>query len=791
MTTDQITWKHRLTSIVNVVVVVAIIVVGWDYWDGNSEPGKRLPPGESVPEPVRSDDELRPLLWDPQANSVERHRAMQVWGQLGAKAVPILVDGLESRHPSARKYVMQSLCRIGPDAAPAVPVLRKLLHDEDAVVREGAVDALYFIGDFDEALIADLAPMLADNSEGVRTAVSQALVGLGAQSSTSLPVLRELLQYTDPSVRELTSNVLAAIGRPAVDHVLQMVEHESAYVRREAMRTLIRLPIPEDVTKAVSLVHPGLSAQDGQERLAAYRCFAHWRELSLVDCRRGLHDPLDEIVHTALNRLADMPDEAVPAIAELVALLEPLQSRIESSGIGFVVYVNTARVLRNEVFATLAAIGAHPEAQSAVPFLLHAINDDEIPELPELRARLALGNKIVALQYHWPEWLSAICSDHEFVAERLIVGLEGDEDLAISACARCLRQIAPQRVPGLVSRMEKQLLGANPVARWRARCAFEGFGPAAAESVPVLVAELKRHREETQSSVMHALAAIGPGAKSALPEMVAVLEQTPVDDHEWSWLVRVMRDFGPTAAPAVPELVRQLKRMYFKRATRDDRWNDRAVEDCVTTLGEIGPAAAEKSLPLLRVLAFDRTIMPRRPRLRYTVFKTLLKVVTGNDRLQRELAVELIEHLTASLQTEPPTADYGVSRQRAPSIETVFERYDRALWVRTLGQFEAFPELIVPVLIDALDDDTGGVQLEAIDALARFGSDAKPAVAILQELIARKGSTDRVSMLLPVRPEHENIAQLTEDPQTVGKVWGRSIRGAVRDAIAAIQVVCP
>ena len=66
--------------------------------------------------------------------------------ELGASAVPLLVEVLGDDQASARAWSAWVLGQIGPEAAVALPELEQRLEDEDATVVQSAAEAIRRIG---------------------------------------------------------------------------------------------------------------------------------------------------------------------------------------------------------------------------------------------------------------------------------------------------------------------------------------------------------------------------------------------------------------------------------------------------------------------------------------------------------------------------------------------------------------------------------------------------------------------------------------------------------------------
>lgn len=728
----------------NLVFVVVLILVGWEYWEqprnSNSDwPGK----DEQFQSDLKPDAELLESFWDPDATSIDRHLGIQLWSRRGAEAVPALLEALERRHPCGRKYIVQALAAMGAEAHGAVLTLQALLQDPEAEIRRVSVDALDQIGDHDATVISDLALMLCDEDASVRDSASVALVGIGIR---------------------------------AVPDVSRLVDHEAAFVRWHVVETLRSLAAADDAGQAVEVVRTVIRDPDNRVRAAVYRCLAEWQQLTLADCRRGLHDSQEEVIRLSLADLADMNEDALPAAEDLIELLQRTNAEIESTQVDDRRRSRRVRDRRNRIFNTLARIGPHPQTQPAVPLLLEVM--DQEPNSIELNS---------------PGWLIRICTDRQLVIDRLTTGLKNGMDWQIAAYGECLRQYAPDVAGEQVPRLLEQLEKGDPQARLRALYAVQGLGPLVSQAVPAIVAELKSGNMATQPAALAALAAIGPAAQPAVPTLVEILESVPAKN--WSvaqHVVRTIGQIGPAAVEAVPELTRQLKLQIARGKLVPVGLSAGLSMEIVVTLGKIGPAGGEQCLPVLRRMAFERRSSPDSLQLRPAIFDALAKIAADDDRFCRDVAEELIAKLAESRRSSQSARMSTNARARMLSASLVYSVFDRGLYVRTLGEFESLPEVIVPVLVDVLDSDVDAVRILAADAVARFGSQAERAIPSLQALRDADGSDVPVPPIMLEHGPNSSDAWDTELADYYEHAAQRRPNRSLREAAeTALQVIEP
>jgi hypothetical protein len=175
----------------------------------------------------RSDAALRPLAdalassvtwdagggYDPWWESVAEHACMAL-GQLGARAVPLLIEKLA--HPSAgcREQAARALSRIGASAHPAIPTLEGLAHDASESVQIAAGAALGSIRPKDASARLEVERLLA--TPETRLAGFAASYSLPSEERARLVgQFTSLLRDEDPGIREHALRQLGSLGSSA------------------------------------------------------------------------------------------------------------------------------------------------------------------------------------------------------------------------------------------------------------------------------------------------------------------------------------------------------------------------------------------------------------------------------------------------------------------------------------------------------------------------------------------------------------------------------------------------
>jgi HEAT repeat protein len=267
------------------------------------------------------------------------------WQHTGARAVPGLIDALQSGDLQTQMLAAQGLRHIGQPAQAAVPILIELA--------------------------------IGQGSSSIQTEAAGALppIDLSAGRKVMVRWLPKL-QDPDPQVRRDAAAALGALGpvaKPAVHSLLGIANDPNTIVRDRVVRALAAIALPPE------LVARGLTQalQDPEwtVRYAAISPFSFGGVLnpeSLAALRPLVHDPNEMVARLAhlfsldqgsdrtlpllqLTKLGPRAAEAVPKLASLLTADRPLERYLAA--------------------CTLESVG--PSAVQAVPALQRTLDDPD------------------------------------------------------------------------------------------------------------------------------------------------------------------------------------------------------------------------------------------------------------------------------------------------------------------------------------------------------------------------------------------------------------------------------
>lgn len=163
-----------------------------------------------------------------------------------AKAVPVLIQVIETRSALFRSHAAESLGQIADRRA--VGALVPLLKDADPGVRVNAAAALVRIPD--KQCVDPLRNALNDEDEDVRIHALQALAEIG--DTRAVPAILERLDDRSPAVQVVAAEALGQCGDArAVEPLLERLKSDDEAILLRAISALRRL---KDVRSAQALV---------------------------------------------------------------------------------------------------------------------------------------------------------------------------------------------------------------------------------------------------------------------------------------------------------------------------------------------------------------------------------------------------------------------------------------------------------------------------------------------------------------------------------------------------------
>jgi HEAT repeat protein len=559
-----------------------------------------------------------------------RQRAAKALGELGSvakEATPALIRALDDESSYVAAEAVVALGKIGPDAGAAVPHL--LEAAQDSVLRASAVKkSLRSIVKGSDKHLPALRKGMKHKDVRVRGAAAHALGCCGASARQDLEAA--ILKDKEASVRDEalvticeagpTSAVyptIAAKLRKAGDlrQQVRMVQGLAAFAKtdnkaREALRVALESrysQVRNLAAEALATVQSG-SSQDAAALVATFvrRGSNTALRKAIVACGVSAVAPLDKALNQertvgalavrllaqigpksvpALGRATNHPDREVrrAAVGALIKMGKDGSAALEkaaASGKGF--SRHTVQGLAKHggtVVPALRQLLKSPHADMAARSL-GRIGAEAEPALPDLwRKWTAPGSDSRAKEY---------CAK----AYKLII-LELPPDKAAPVIRRALLTRQPSStvlslVPSLGSKH------ASGLAR-------------------LVMPHLRSRYSKSQEMAALALAAAGPAARAALPDLTRLLRSPQ------SGVVRAaamaLGEIGPAAAPTVPALTK----------LASSPFNSREKLAAIWALGQIGPGARAA------VVALKKGIPSKDPRVRCYSAKSLWQV-TGDKR---------------------------------------------------------------------------------------------------------------------------------------------------------------
>ncbi|MFB7451144.1 PBS lyase [Streptomyces sp. NPDC056194] len=463
--------------------------------------------------------------------------------------------------------------------------------------------------------------LVSDADPEVRLAAPCALASLHPEPARVLNLLRERLTVERDT--EVRLALVAAVGRLALRHASLRAETVEwlGWLARAAQDPGLRLAalaqrarcapgdIPDDVVPWVTglleeiRTSANRPAAPGTERAATPTLIGQVREL-LEEHAAGRPAPwTEELLRTLHAALDDRVDDR---IALIVAQLRSPDWGQRSDAIWMC--GGLIRVWRGRYEEVVRLVGAQlqdpePRLREAATSFLERLFELGAPAADALAARLAAGPGAAGPGAAGPGTAGPVRS-----------GRDG----ALLALARAGDTRA---VPLLARALEE------PEVRRELLYAMDGLGPSAAMLAPLLTrrlaeVELDERLYDRAAPLLYALAAVR-GAQ-AVPEVLRVLRGAPANRRDWvrEATLRTLAAFGPAAAEAVPDMRRLLaadsaavattaaRALWAAEGDRGDvlpalegwlRPDASGAEWCAAAqaLGEIGPAAAAAA-PALR-----------------------------------------------------------------------------------------------------------------------------------------------------------------------------------------------
>jgi len=288
---------------------------------------------------------------------------------------------MEQENPDARRIAVDSLVRLGAQAAPFAGRVVKLLSHTSEEVRETAIDCLERLGAHAAPVAGSVVRLIESQDVDARSAAAKALGVMGEHAAASAGQLAQLLEHSDKGVRSAVANALGNLGPHASDHaglVAAMLTSDRSHVRRAALKALGRLK--EHAAPFVSEIVPLMEDEDHATRWTAIKVLARLGQAvdtEAVDAiATHLDDPRSEVRVAAVESLAELGH-----IGNYVSGVVPLLSQISDTkalmaSIGALSTVEHTDNSCELMVGALCQLDVHPDpqVQSAARTLLSELS---------------------------------------------------------------------------------------------------------------------------------------------------------------------------------------------------------------------------------------------------------------------------------------------------------------------------------------------------------------------------------------------------------------------------------
>jgi HEAT repeat protein len=613
-----------------------------------------------------------------------RRMAAASLGAIGPAAVPALLEALQGENKKVRPMAVLALGKIGTNSEAVLPVLIKVLSDADKEVRAAAVDAVMEIGP--EAGAAVPAVVSAVTDEASRGwVIYDMLDKIGPAPKDAVPALVDALKSRNKNVCECAAEALGQMGRAAKDAV-------------PALKELLAGPD----ARIAGVVAPA----------ALFRITADAEVLTTL-CQALKHDDLD-VRMGAIKAIGEIGPAAGAAVPHL---MEALRSVLEA--------------LRNDA-AVNGAVAREPHPRSSERFrITHALGD--------------IGADAV----------SALIA---------VMGDETREVRMVAAFALSfMRPVPPEVVPALVRRLKI----APAEDRESLTFALGQMELLAKDAVPAIIGVLKDEDPRVRRAALKALGRIGVATEAAVPIIRELLEDEDVYIAKIgapTALFQMTGDAG-VLVPVIDLLVDDDDDLRFGARYALLAGKETTVPPLIAALKNHADKNVRRNIPGILERAgaviVDRKVLG----IRKGVVPALFEALKDDDAGVRHAVPyalnilgwvypDVIPVYIEKLKDEDADtrcgaiavlgilADSGKIGRRAqeivPSVIGMLKDPAprvRSASVRAVGELVLMPKAM-RLIVEALEDKSADVRLEAATVLAEMGKSAKDAAPALRGLLS-------------------------------------------------------
>lgn len=662
---------------------------------------------------------------------------------------------------------------------PSVDSLVVELQSDDAEARREAAHALARYGPEAKQAIPALIEALGDSETQVWNESTQALAHLGALAAPAIDALWEHATSSDEQRRYRTAAALGSIGPAAIPSVQEQLSADSEYVREVAVRAAGWMgPTATDLTSAI------LSRlEDESDLVRDCACDSLGRIGAVLHLIEGLKSDSEAIQAGTAEALASVGPNARAAIAPLITLTSSASSTMRAAAIraigrispdSSIVVEPLLRAIQDpsdsvQQAAVESWIRTMPDVQSYSAGQLAGLLGDSDDELTS-RVALVLGSFGPRAVDAAPSLLDCLSRNPDSEVIATAIGQIGEPSLepafaALRGNAIGLAQVT-RIIDGMPAPVKTQVATAmddkSPRVREVAAITLGKLVPLPTTAVPSLTAALSDDHASVRTAAAKALQTIGrkaapsttmlirqteseadPLARAAFIEAVGSLSQ-PSEQLVEYLVANLSHESAGVRAAALSELAKfeTLPESIYealRSLVNDDAPTVRsAVTRAVVLVEHKQDAAAELVVRALR----DEHKLVRE--------QALLAVSKLGEAA--EAAIDVIQEQLNDDDSMVKIAAMESLARVGPAAEPAFDRFAelaleanpsvRVSAVKSIRDISGNVERILPVLINALEDEEWEVRRHSAQELGEMEEVAAPAVPALLSMLRSDDDSD-------------------------------------------------
>lgn len=241
--------------------------------------------------------------------------------KMGEPALPVLINRVLHRHPTAQIISIQLIGALEAKGKPAIPTLLSQL-DSFPSVRKTVIHALMKMGAAAQAAVPELIGLARnDSSAQIRELSILALGEIGPGAKEAIPILIENLKKKKFSTSDAAGMALGKIGKAALPSLRPLLRSREPWDQQASLKAIGGMGSHgEAASKEIVAL---LEAKDGTTRLLAARALGQIQSRSSVPAlMQCLQEKDTGLVLESIQALGRIGKHARSAVVPLTAFLQ-------------------------------------------------------------------------------------------------------------------------------------------------------------------------------------------------------------------------------------------------------------------------------------------------------------------------------------------------------------------------------------------------------------------------------------------------------------------------------------